>query len=177
MSTHQNQQQRLQEVGDALLNLSSGKRLSRREIFSDSPRKGWHNHFLERLIAEELILKYTTSGNHQDTTYEAVDGVWFESLTSDTVRLAEWYFRRGIVPETSPVLRENDKFEVTPVEPPGEIEQVAEAGPEQTLQQKILDTLVLCAENIVYMRDRLEALHAKVDALTGVPEDIEHIQE
>ena len=96
MSAHQNQRQRLQDVGEAFIVLASGRMLKRKEIF-DGAQESWHAAFMARLMKEELIIKHPAV-NPAETCYQAVDEGWFSRLAENPVGLAEWYFKRGVIP-------------------------------------------------------------------------------
>lgn len=183
MSAHQNQRQRLQDVGDACLVLATGKKLSRREIFDGNFQESWHAAFMSRLMRDELIIKHmpTTGANPADIRYQAVDEKWFENLASDPVKLAEWYFKKGVIPTVTapepeppspppdfslatstrnlPTPVQHVTFEAPQPEPEPAPQSPGNVGDE------ILKTLIMIAENVVYLRQRLETVEEKVDEL------------
>lgn len=173
MVAHQNQKQRLQEVYDALDNLATGKRLYKRDIFPEGDRKTWHAGLLARLIKEELLIRHTNNGGGS-TQYEAVDGPWFAKLISDEIKLAEWYFRQGAFPDAGPAIVEDPAPPPPEPDPPQEDVKEDPPTPQEAgdIQTQILNTLLLCAENLVFLRDRVLELHEKVDALSTEVEAI-----
>lgn len=150
------QRQRLEELRDALEILSSEKILSHRDIFPGK-REAWHYRLLTRLIKEELIIRLSSGKSMTSVQYQAVDGSWFASLIKDGIKLAEWYLKRGVPESVAAEIQE----------PPPTNPEPQVMRQEQDVPSRILDTLILCAENLVYIRNRLDALHDKLDTLTS----------
>jgi hypothetical protein len=167
-------------VRGAITKLATGNVFTLADLFGKLPDRsadcGRARTILKRLVAGGIINASEYGGPGEPKIYQAKNVAELKRIETDEFELSRLIWPGRTPPRpTSPELANALKTLMEPDEPaeptpPAPVQPVAEQSPEQSpeILPTILKLLGAAIENIIYMREKIDRLDAKVSALDSV---------